>query len=161
MYDDDGVFVVPFIRSGAISVQLYDHDSVSRETGLVCDPKEDMTQQSFKEECDINEIVRRFGLTGQLPENVRVPVSGDFTGVSDFQTAMNAVTQAQEAFMELPANLRARFNNDPQRLMEFVADSGNIEEARKLGLVPPVAVPPRDVVTAVDELRTVLTPKVP
>lgn len=158
-YDEDGVFVIPAIRAGAIGVQLYPHDEVSRETGLLCDPEEDLAQQQFKDEADINEIVRRFGLTGQMPDDVRVPVSGDFTGISDFQTALNAVTQAQEAFMDLPAEVRARFANDPQRLMEFVADGSNRDEAIKLGLVPKAAPPQRDMVMAIDELKAVLTPE--
>lgn len=108
------------------------------------------TQKEFKEEADINEIVRRFGLTGELPENVRVPVSGDFTGIDDYQSALNAVIAADNAFNELPAELRARFANSPQKLLEFVADDKNRSEAEKLGLLK--APPPRDVVTAVDEL---------
>lgn len=110
------------------------------------------THQHFKEECDINEIVRRFGLTGKLPEDFRPPVSGDFTGVVDFHTAMNAVRGAQEAFMAMPAELRARFGNDPQRLMDFVEDGKNYDEALKLGIVAKPAEVPRDAVKAIDEL---------
>lgn len=113
----------------------YDVDQASDEAGLACDPKDCVTQQQFAEECDINTIVRRFGLTGELPEDVRVPVSGDFTGITDFTSAMLAVRSAQEAFLELPAELRARFENDPQRLMSFMEDPGNRDEAVKLGLV--------------------------
>lgn len=98
------------------------------------------TVQSFREECDINTIVDRFGLTGQLPEVVQVPRSGDFTGVVDFQTAMDSVVKAREGFMELPAKVRARFRNDVQEFMEFMSDSDNRSEAVLLGLVKePVA----------------------
>lgn len=113
----------------------YDVEEVSLATALVCDPEEDRTQQHFAEECDINTIVKRFGLTGELPEVVHVPQSGDFTGVTDFQSAMEAVRKAQENFMELPGELRYRFANDPQRLMEFMEDGKNLDEAVKLGLV--------------------------
>ena len=152
--DDDGVIVsretveVPQFRT----MWNYDRDAASLESALFCPPEEGMTQAQFAEEADINEIVRRFGLTGQLPENVRVPVSGDFTGVYDFQTAMNAVVEAEEAFMELPGELRARFANDPQRLMEFMADDKNREEAVKLGLVNKPPERTRDMVQAIDEL---------
>jgi len=120
-------------------------------------PDEGKTQQQFKEECDINTIVRRFGLTGKLPDNVRVPVSGDFTGVTDFQTAMNSVRRATEDFMALPADLRKRFGNDPQLLMEFMADPNNREDAVKLGLVNKPVEVPRDAVKAIDELAAKLT----
>lgn len=137
----------------------YDADAVSRETGLACDPEDTRTQESFAAECDINEIVRRFGLTGTVPENFRMPVSGDFTGVSDFHSAMNLVVEAQRSFDSLPAELRARFGNDPQALLLFLEDGANREEAVKLGLVAKPAEKTRDVVQAVDELAAKLVPK--
>lgn len=140
-----------YFQAGLNSGYNYDSDAVSEEWGLDCGV-ESMTQQQFKDECDINTIVARFGLTGQLPDDVRVPVSGDFTGVVDFQTAMNSVRAAEEAFMELPGALRARFANDPQRLMEFVSDDENMDEARKLGLLKPKVEVTRDAVMAIDEL---------
>lgn len=128
--------------------------------GIAFDPDEGLTQQQFAEEVDINTIVKRFGLTGQLPENLRMPVSGDFTGVSDFQSAMNLVVAAEEEFMRVPAEVRARFNNDPGQLMAFLDDAKNREEAIKLGLVTPPPEKTRDVVQAVDELAAKLvTPK--
>lgn len=133
-------------------------DSFSVETGLEC-KDESLAQQHFKEECDINEIARRFGLTGEMPQNVKVPVSGDFTGVVDFQTALNAVREAQDGFMSMPAEVRARFANDPQRLMEFLADDRNRDEAVKLGLVNAKVEPARDAVKAIDELAAKLTAK--
>jgi len=102
--------------------------------GLACfEPS--LAQQHARDECDINTIVRRFGLTGELPNNVRVPRYGDFTAVSDYQTAMNMVIEANEAFMQLPAEVRSRFNNDPGALVDFMSDDNNRAEAEKLGLV--------------------------
>src|SRR5262245_32664589 len=99
----------------------YDMDLASLESGLEC-KDESLTQQQFAEESDINTIVERFGLSGELPSIVSLPSYGDFTGISDFQSAMNAVVAAEKSFMELPAKLRARFDNDPQKLLEFVAN---------------------------------------
>jgi len=123
--------VPPFIRS----TYNYDPDLVSLENGLACDPEESVVQQQFAEECDINTIVRRFGLTGELPNGVAMPMVGDFTAVTDFQSAMNVVRQAEEAFMTLPGEVRARFVNDPQRVLQFLEDPANRDEAVKLGLV--------------------------
>lgn len=114
----------------------YDWKKASREAALTCkDPS--LTKQSFLEESDINTIVKRFNLTGQLPDNVREPRYGDYEGVFDFHTAMNAVRQAQEGFDILPAHIRARFHNDPQELLEFMADDNNRPEAEKMGLTAP------------------------
>jgi len=137
----------------------YDVDEASEVAGIAFDPDEGKTQQSFATECDINEIVRRFGITGELPVNQRMPVSGDFTGITDFQSAMEAVVRAQGAFNDLPANVRARFRNDPAEMLAFLEDGKNREEAVKLGLVNPPPEVTRDVVQAVDELAAKLTPK--
>lgn len=146
-----------FIRSA----YNYDADDVSRETGVACDPDEGMTMQGFREECDINTIVTRFGLTGEIPGDFRMPVSGDFTGVSDFHSAMNLVRAAEEAFMTVPADIRARFAHDPAALMAFLDDDSNRAEALKLGLLQPPPEVTRDVVQAVDELAASLRPSKP
>lgn len=119
-----------FIRSSF----NYDRDQVSNETGLQC-LDESKAIQSAEEESNINTIVRRFGISGELPNQVAMPVSGDFTNIPDFHTAMNLVRQAQEEFVRVPAEIRARFNNDPGRFMDFFDDPANYDEALKLGLV--------------------------
>ena len=121
---------VPFLRTP----YNYDVDKVSDETGLACqDPS--LAQQNFKDESDINFIVRQFGLTGELPGKPLSPQYGDFTGVLDYHSAVNAVLAAQDEFMDLPAQMRARFNNDPAELIDFLGKEENREEAIKLGLV--------------------------
>lgn len=112
----------------------YDVMEASDASGLSC-PEPTLAQQHAKDETDINAIVRRFGLTGELPSNVRVPQYGDFSHTTDYHTAMNAVLAANEAFMQLPADVRTRFNNDPGALVDFVSDDNNRAEAAKLGLV--------------------------
>ena len=58
-------------------------DVVSNETAL--NTGEDaVTQQCFKDECDINILLAKFAVTGQLPENVRVPQYVDFEEAFDF-----------------------------------------------------------------------------
>lgn len=113
----------------------YDPLVDSLEHTLFCDPEEDRTVQGDALEADINEIVRRFGITGQLPDPRPGGAYGDFSEVTDFQSALNALLEAQEAFDALPSQLRERFSNDPAKFLEFVQDDDNYEEARKLGLL--------------------------
>lgn len=127
----------PFVRSP----YNYDMEKAGTETGIKCEDKS-LAQQQFAAEADINTIVKRFNLTGQLPENIRMPQYGDYSGVYDFHTAMNAVALANEAFDAMPANVRARFNNDPAQFVDFCLDDKNLEEATKLGLVHPDKLPP-------------------
>lgn len=126
---------VPFLRTA----YNYDRDAASNESALVCED-ESLALQSAEEESNINTIVRRFGLTGQMPDQVAMPRSGDFTGLPDFHSAMNLIRQTQEEFLRVPAGVRARFGNDPQAFMEFLDDESNRDEAVKLGLVKAVPV---------------------
>lgn len=118
----------------------YDTDKASQESGLLCED-ETRTKQSFKEEVDINTIVQRFGLTGQMPENVRAPTYADFSEVEDFQSAMNAIAKAREAFDQMPAEVRAEFSNDPARFVDFCSNDANRARAEQLGLVMPRETP--------------------
>ena len=43
-------------------------------------------------------------------------------------------------FDSLPSSLRERFSNDPSRLLAFVDDESNFDEAVKLGLLSPLPV---------------------
>lgn len=125
----------------------YDVDELSDATGLEClDPSR--TIQSQAADADINTIVRNFGLTGRVPENIRTPSYGDFEGVDDFRSALEAVRAAEEAFLQVPAEIRLRFDNDPQRYLEFCTDLNNLPEMRKLGLAKPLPDPVPDKVDA-------------
>ena len=127
---------IPFLRTP----HNYDRDIASNESGLEClDPT--MAQQQFREECDINTIMERFGRTGELIAPVRMPQYGDFDGVNDYHSAMNAIVDAQQNFDALPAKLRARFSNDPAEFIDFCMNEDNREEAIRLGLVEAVIQP--------------------
>jgi len=94
-----------------------------------------IVEQAHGNDTDINTIVKRFGITGELPVHNRRPLVGDFTGVTDFWSAQNALIAARQGFDDLPAELRARFDNDPGQLLAFLNDSGNRQEAIDLGLI--------------------------
>lgn len=122
-------------------ISAYDnHDARSTETGLAClDPS--LTQQQFKDDADINFIVDRFMKTGHLPDPVSMPQYVDYEGIFDFQSAMNVVRAADENFMRMDAKVRSRFNNSPQEFLDFFANPANADEAVRLGLAVPQAVP--------------------
>lgn len=118
--------------------------------GVVETVGESMADQSFREECDINTLVKRFGITGNMNGAVLPPPIEEFGEIFDFQSAMNLINAADRAFMSLDADVRARFNNDPARYVSFCSerdDDGNlrnIEEMRRLGLALPAAEPPKE-----------------
>lgn len=113
-----------------------------------------LTRQSETEDADINTIVRRFGLTGTMPRDLPPLLYGDFTGVSDYQSAFAAVADAQERFMLMPANVRERFGNDPQKFLEFCESPGHEDEMRKLGLFVPTPEAPKPLEVIVKNATT-------
>ena len=125
----------------------YDLDAASNESGLHCEDAT-LTQQHFKDECDINNILRQFNITGLLPEAPISPRYGDFTGIGDYHSALNQVIAAENEFMALPAQIRSRFDNDPAKLIDFLDNEQNQDEAIKLGLVNPSGEMPQVVESA-------------
>lgn len=112
----------------------YDRNSASDDSGLMCsDPS--LAQQQFREDSDINTIVKRFNLTGELPQGVSAPQYGDFEQVVDYHSALNLVIAADAAFMALPAHVRARFDNNAGLFVDFISDENNRAEAESLGLI--------------------------
>lgn len=112
----------------------YDTNEASDESGLDTG-KEGGAKQHFKDECDINTIVKRFGLGYDLPEPIRVPQYADYTNIPDFHTAMNLVAEAQSSFMQLPADLREKFGNKPEGFVAFCMDENNLPTLGEHGLL--------------------------
>lgn len=98
---------------------------------------EGRTKQSFKDECDINVLMKRYEDTGSLEHvNKRVALYRDVTA-ENFQDAMELLANARGAFMDLPASVRDRFDNDPAKMLAFVEDPDNLAEAESMGLLSP------------------------
>lgn len=107
------------------------------------------TVQADKERTDIRVIVAAAMRGKSVNVNVRQGTYGDISDAPTFMEALNVVARAQALFEGLPAKLRDRFGNDPAKLLEFVADPENKDEAVKLGIMkkvePPKEQPPMKV----------------
>lgn len=98
--------------------------------------------QSFKDECDINNIMRKFQRTGMLDWiNTYDGEFADVTGIT-FEASMNTILKAQEMFDDLPSTVRDRFANNPALFFDFVHDPKNLDELRNLGLAKPAPLAP-------------------
>lgn len=114
--------------------------TLGKRVALYCeDPS--LAVQSQKDEADINTIVRNFGVTGTVNVPSVLPSYGDFDGVDDYRSALEAVKGAEAAFMTVPANIRERFHHDPQAFLEFCENPKNLPELRSLGLANPEPAP--------------------
>ena len=101
--------------------------------------EESMTKQSYKKECDINYIMKKFENTygvNFLDVHPRAMAGefGDFTLAEDYRSAIEQVRKAEAGFMELPAQLREKFSNDAGMFLEWVQNPSNFDEIVSLGL---------------------------
>lgn len=127
---------------------------------ISCSKEESRTKQSFKDECDINFIMKRYEKTGVIDfVNRRAARFGDATA-QDFHESMCLVRDASAAFDGLPAHLRSRFQNDPEQLLAFLDDDENRAEAVKLGLVEEKKAEP-DRSAVLDDLAAVVVSRKP
>lgn len=94
------------------------------------------TKQAFKQECDINRIVRRWKADGVLTHVNRFKGNyGDFTGIPDYRECLDKVMYADEMFSTLPAAIRKRFDNDPANFIDFVDNPQNRDQMIEMGLI--------------------------
>lgn len=123
------------LYDGVGNVTYVDTNEQGDLFGLKCeDPS--LAVQDAKDECDINTIVRRFGLTGQIPVGAVIPNWGEdyLDAPTEYRQAVEMVRDAEESFRRLPAAVRASFNNDPGAFVTFASDPANISELKKMGL---------------------------
>lgn len=101
------------------------------------------TQQQFAKDSDINNIMGKYKTTGILGDPLRAQRGffGDFTNIPDYATSKAAVDEINDRFMRLPGEVRFKFDNNPQKLLDFLSDEKNVEEAVKLKLINPEPVP--------------------
>lgn len=100
------------------------------------------TEQAHKNDCDINEILRRSQKTGTVP--TFTTVIGDFANLPDYHEAQQRLAEAKEAFDRLPSKTRSFFKNDPIELVNYALNPENRAMCESLGILPkqPQAVDP-------------------
>ena len=97
---------------------------------------ESLTQQHFKEECDIINIIKRHDRNGIIEHVQRGQARyGDFSEVKDYREALDLVQNAQEEFMNIPSDIRKQFDNNPGKFYEFVSNPDNKDELIKMGFI--------------------------
>lgn len=99
-----------------------------------------LTDQSFKDECDTQKILEKYSDLGlPAPSAAVKAVYGDFTDLRNLQDHLNnaraMLQQAEEGFMQLDARTRRRFDNDVAKMVQWLGDEANREEAISLGLI--------------------------
>jgi phage internal scaffolding protein len=112
-----------------IAVDLQDRD----ENGEIIM----LTEQHHKDELDVKSIVR--GIQKGVYSKHLKEFEGkyiDLPGSVDFLEAKNTITRAKEMWATVPSNVRAHFQNDPGRYVDFMSNPDNYDEIKKLGINP-------------------------
>jgi len=106
------------------------------------------TQQQFKDEVNIGNIVRKYRKTGIVTHlNGKQPVYADISSV-DYSQMRNLLQDIQIQFESYPSKIRNRFQNDPYQMVRFIEDPSNQAEAVKLGLIPEPPKQPKNPVSS-------------
>lgn len=126
-----------------MSLSYREGDDVCKGKRKVTEYGPSLTKQEFAKESDLNYLMKRYTATGILPGffGKEAPVFADCVNAGSFYEATNRVKAAEEAFADLPAEIRTRFNNQPVELIEFLCDRRNRPEAEELGLLEPLKAP--------------------
>ncbi len=132
-------------------------------------PNPSRTKQASKDECDINKILKSAAQNGGVISHLKEKrLMGDFTQHPDYHEAMNYIAEANSSFQDLPAHVRAEFENDPAKFLTFAEDPENLEAMRELGLAPDAPKEPPEpeptkvrIVDAADVVKAPPEPPVP
>lgn len=94
-----------------------------------------MTKQNHTAECDINNIMAKYQKTGQIDHlNTYKGEYADVSQMGDYQESIEIVRAAHDAFMDLPAQIRKEFDNDPGKFIHFSENPENLDRLVELGL---------------------------
>jgi len=96
------------------------------------------TQKQHRDDVDVNNIMAKYKRTGQITHlrNAQQGAYVDLTKLPhSYQQSLDIIKKAEDTFMSMPSEVRTRFDNNPQQLINFLKDKKNNEEAIKLGLI--------------------------
>jgi len=96
-----------------------------------------LTKQSLADEANINKIVKRHLKTGTLADLNKVEgIYGEITAQS-LMEAHQQIEAANNAFMEIPSEIRKQFDNDAGKFIDFATNPENLEQMQQWGLARP------------------------
>lgn len=120
-----------------INETMIERENGTRRIRIDCGG-ESKTEQSHRDKCNINTIMKKANIQGLTPEQISRKENatyGDFSKAEDFHSMNNRIIKAKEEFQLLPSAIRNRFSNDPGKLIEFLSDPRNKKEAQELGIM--------------------------
>ena len=116
-------------------MKITNHHELRRDVSIDCSSPI-LTDQSYKNACDINIIMANYAKTGLLPTfREQNPIYIDNTTIPNLMEAFEISNRAIEMFNDLPPDVRRLMDNDPANLEQFVLNPENAEILAKNGMI--------------------------
>lgn len=116
-------------------MKITNHHELRKRVTIDCSQPQ-LTDQSFKKQCDINLIMKQYEKTGMLPQQtISNPRYIDNTNIPTLEDAFNITNQAMEAFYTLPPTIRRLMDNDASQLENFISNPENHDLLKKHGVI--------------------------
>ena len=91
-------------------------------------------KQEFKDDADLNSIMRKFQKTGAIDHAKIHQGSYGIASPMQLHEAMNLVKKSESMFNELPSSIRNKFENNAEQFLDYVQNPDNAIEAKELGI---------------------------
>lgn len=115
-------------------MEIRDKYTPFERRGVDCSVEECFVQQHCKDECDVNKILGKWKVTGQLTHaSSKTPMYLDCSSIN-YKDALDSVLGVQDLFSSLPAEVRKKFKNDPALFCAFADDPENSQQLLDLGV---------------------------
>lgn len=116
-------------------MKITNHHELRKDVSIDCSSPI-MTDQSYKNACDINVIMANYAKTGMLSHVTdKTPKYLDCTEIPSLERAYDLVYAAEEAFADLPPDIRKLMDNNPANLESFILNPANADILVRNGLI--------------------------
>lgn len=95
---------------------------------------ESLTEQSHKKMCSVGSILKKYKKTGLIDHTTSVPGKyADYPNYIDFHLMQVKIANAKSMFESIPSHIRAKFDNDPGKFVDFASNPENRNEMLEMG----------------------------
>lgn len=95
-----------------------------------------LTKQSFKHECDINNVISHYHQTGMVEHGIGMTPKYGIAPTVDFHQIQNNIAAAKSTFENLKPEVRESFEN-VEDFFDALGDSNRIDDLVAAGLIKP------------------------
>lgn len=119
------------------------------------------TKQSFKKECDINNIMAKYQKTGLIDHYNSNKGEYGFATSADFRQCQETLLAAESQFAALPSKMRRKFDESPEQFLAFCEDPTNRSEMALMGLLNETATAEQAALAAASDSASAPVPPSP